>query len=394
MLRYHTPFYDELDRKITDLGGIFNAHLHLDRAGTIEEKYMRASGIQQQESSSISLAQKHSLISILHNGPAYDTADLSGRVASYIEMMIAAGTSRADTVVDVSCDRVGLSALETLLELKQRYAKDIDLRLGAYSPLGFTDAEPERWQLLTEAAEIADFIGSLPERDDRADYPDRIGFYENCARVLALASELGKPIHFHVDQRNDPSERATELLVEAVEEFAAPHSETGEPMVWAIHAISPSTYDEERFNCLLKGLAERNIGVICCPSAAIGMRQLRPVPTPTANSIARVLEMLAAGIQVRLGSDNIADICSPSATPDLRNEIFVLSNAVRFYDIEILAKLAAGKRLSLADRHLIQQHLEANEREIQKVLSKAGNSNPSGARISHFPRNPLANRAS
>ncbi|MEO1295653.1 MAG: hypothetical protein AAFW75_07600 [Cyanobacteria bacterium J06636_16] len=331
---------------------------------------MTASGIQQQEASSISLAQKHSIISILHNGLAYDSADLSTRVAAYIEMMIAAGTSRADTVVDVSCDRVGLSALKTLSELKQRYVPEIDLRLGAYSPLGFTDAEPERWQLLEAAAEIADFIGSLPERDDQTDYPDHIGFYENCRRVLSLGCKLGKPIHFHVDQRNEPSERATEILVEAVEEFGAPVSETDEPMVWAIHAISPSTYEESRFKRLLAGLAKHNIGVICCPSAAIGMRQLRPLLTPTYNSIARVLEMLAAGIQVRLGSDNIADICSPSATPDLRDEIFVLSNAVRFYDVNILAKLAAGKRLNIAECTLIQEHLKADEMEIQKILTR------------------------
>ncbi|MEM9006621.1 MAG: hypothetical protein AAGE59_24225 [Cyanobacteria bacterium P01_F01_bin.86] len=370
MLLSHTPFYDELNQAIAENGGIFNAHLHLDRAGTIEAKYMSASGVQQQEASSISLAQKHGIISILHNGLAYDSTDLSRRVAAYIEMMIAAGTSRADTVVDVSCDRVGLSALQTLSELQQHYAQKIDLRLGAYSPLGFTDAEPERWQLLQEAAEIADFIGSLPERDDRMDYPDHIGFYENCRRVLELGCQLGKPIHFHVDQRNEPSEQATEILVEAVEEFGAPISDTDEPMIWAIHAISPSTYEEPRFKRLLTGLAEQNIGVICCPSAAIGMRQLRPLLAPTYNSIARVLEMLAAGIQVRLGSDNIADICAPSATPDLRDEIFVLSNAIRFYDVGILAKLAAGKRLSSADRDLIQQHLVANEREIQKVLTR------------------------
>lgn len=85
-----------------------------------------------------------------------------------------------------------------------------------------------------------------------------------------------------------------------------------EPLVWLVHVISPSTYDESRFHALIEGLLDRNVGVICCPSAAISMRQVRPFSAPTHNSIARVLEMLAAGVQVRIGSDNVCDITSPA----------------------------------------------------------------------------------
>ena len=37
-------------------------------------------------------------------------------------------------------------------------------------------------------------------------------------------------------------------------------------MVWVIHMISPSTYDESRFNKMAEGLLEQIIGVICSPS--------------------------------------------------------------------------------------------------------------------------------
>ena len=67
--------------------------------------------------------------------------------------------------------------------------------------------------------------------------------------------------------------------------------------------ISPTLYSDKRWKKLVERLKRANVGVICCPSAAIGMRQLRGVKTPTTNSIARVLELCAAGIQVRLGSD-------------------------------------------------------------------------------------------
>jgi hypothetical protein len=102
------------------------------------------------------------------------------------------------------------------------------------------------------------------------------------------------------------------------------------------------------------------------------MRQLRPIWSPTHNSIPRVLELLRAGVWVRLGSDNVADICSPSTTADLNDEIFVLSGAVRFYDVEILAKLGAGIRLSESDRRVIADHLDRNDAEIEKVLGATG----------------------
>jgi len=139
-------------------------------------------------------------------------------------------------------------------------------------------------------------------------------------------------------------------------------------MVWAIHMISPSTYDEPRFNRLVDGLLECNIGVISCPSAALGMRQYRPLLTPTYNSIPRLLEMIAAGVHVRLGSDNVADICSPSTTANLIDEIFILSAALRFYHPGILAKLAAGLKLDDGERSFVKNHLAKNNLEIENFL--------------------------
>jgi cytosine/adenosine deaminase-related metal-dependent hydrolase len=363
-------FYTRLRAAIRAQGGMFNAHLHLDRAGTLDEQYLSHIDFRILDASYKSLHEKHSVISDIHDGRAYDAGDLSRRVNACLDEMVAADTVRADTMVDCTDDRVGLSALETLSAIKRERASEIALMLGAYTPFGFTDAEPGRWALMVEAARKADFVGCLPEADDVADYPDHIGFGEHLRRVLELCAELGKMVHVHTDQRNEPAEHGTEQLIEAMRRHASPVSPTGEPMVWAVHMISPSTYDEARFARMVDGLVECNIGVICCPSAAIGMRQLRPIMTPTYNSIPRVLELLAAGVHVRLGSDNIDDICSPSTTADLVDEVFVLSAALRFYHPGILAKLAAGKKLSDAERAFVRDHLESNEREIAKIAGR------------------------
>jgi len=310
------------------------------------------------------------MIRNLHAGPAYQKANLQRRVNEYLDEMVSVNTCRADTVVDVTPDNIRLSAIKALYEVKQQRGHEIDLRLGTYSPMGYLDSEPDRWELLIEGIQYADFIGSLPEADDVRDYPDRIGFYEHLKRMLRLGQEHNLDLHIHLDQRNEPSENGTEQLVNAIREVGAPVSPDGVPMVWAIHVISPSTYDENRFQELLAGMAEVNLGVICCPSAALGMRQLRPLMTPTYNCMARVLEMLAAGITVRLGTDNMADICSPSTTANLVDEVFLLSAALRFYHINSLARVAAGQKLNDEERGHVIDHLDRNNREIANILKK------------------------
>lgn len=365
-----TSFFARLQHRIAALGGIHNAHLHLDRAGTLDETL---AGLAHEhpgpaECSSLSLVAKHALIPLVHASPCYDPPRLEARAAAYLDSLVAHGTTRADTVVDTTADRVGLSALETFLDLKAAYRDRIDLRVGAYSPLGFTDREPRRWAILEEGARIADFLGGLPERDDRSRYPEHIGFDESCRRLIALAHDVQKPLHLHVDQRNLAAEDGSERAVRAATVSRSAATTDGEPAVWLVHAISPSAYDERRFRDLVAGIAGQRMGIICCPSAAISMRQVRLVSGPTHNSIARVLEFLAAGIPVRVGSDNICDITSPAGTTNLLEELFVLSNALRFYDLDILAKLGAGRPLDAAERARVVDHLERDAAEIRGAL--------------------------
>lgn len=365
-----TRFYDDLKYTISELGGMHNAHLHLDRAGTLDERYMSSAGHRIMDSSHISLKKKHSLISVLHECGAYEEQDLRLRINDCLDIMVDCNTRRADSLVDVTADGVELSALRIMRDVQRARCGDIELRIGAYSPLGFRDDEPRGWEVFEEGAVEADFVAALPEADDTDDYPGHIGFEEHCRRVLDIARRRQCMVHVHTDQRNEPTESGTERLLSVLRREGGPSGERGEPLVWVVHMISPSTYDDARFQRLVDGLLECRVGVICCPSAALGMRQLRPVLTPTYNSIPRVLELLVAGVPIRLASDNIADICSPSTTADLVDEVFTLSAAIRFYNVRVLAKLAAGRELDQADRDLIQAHLEKDRSEVQKALGE------------------------
>ncbi|MGI3168377.1 hypothetical protein ACRARG_04435 [Pseudooceanicola sp. C21-150M6] len=363
------PYYDALRAEIRKLGGYHNAHTHLDRANTLADGYVEHGALRVLEASHISLQQKHKLIATVHDGPAYDPADLERRVRETLDVMVGCGTARVDSMVDVTPDRVGTSALTLLRSIAEAYSGQIDMRLAAYTPFGFRDDMPRQWAIFEEGVALADFIGSLPEADDTRDYPGHIGFDEHCRRMHDLARRSGKMLHVHTDQLNIPEEDGTERLIEVVRQEGV-LAAGQEPQIWAVHAISPSTYDDRRWQRYVEGLLETNIGVICCPSAAIGMRQMRSRPGPTYNSIVRVLELAEAGVPVRLGSDNIADMCSPSTTADLGDEVFMLSAAIRYYKVEILAKLAVGQVLTAEERAVVSEHLRLNDAEIVKRLDR------------------------
>lgn len=370
-MRHASHFFGQLYDRIAALGGFYNSHLHLDRSGTLDATRQILSDRERGRESQLSLSAKHSLIPAIHASPCYDRPVMAERVNAVLDLMVEAGTTRAATVVDTTCDRVGMDGLELFLHLKRERAATLRLEVGAYSPLGFRDDEPERWDMLMAGAQIADFVGLLPERDDRQRYPAHIGFEECCRRGLRLGAGLGKPVHVHVDQMNHPSENLSERLVEVFRRLDMPVHRGEAPWVWLVHVISPSTYEDRRFEKLVESLVELNIGVICCPSAAISMRQYRTTLTPTGNSIARVLEMLAAGVHVRIGSDNICDITSPAGTPDLLHELYVLCNAVRYYDLDLLAKLGAGLPLDAAERERLERHLLDDRAEISRLARAA-----------------------
>jgi len=355
-----------LKKLVKNYEGFINFHTHLDRAGTISEKYLEHVGMNPIEASSYPLEVKRNLVGDLHRGLAYKKQSLEERIRRQLSMMISLDTRDVISFIDTTADNVGLSALEIALVLREEYKGKINLRLAAYPIFGFKVDEPKRWEIYVEAAKKADILGGIPERDIKEEHPRSIGHDEHIKRLLILGRELGKEVHMHIDQRNIPKQNGTEKLIEAVKWLGSP-IEREEPSVWAIHAISPSCYDENRFKEVVNGLVKYNIGIVCCPSAALSMRNLRQISSPIHNSIARVLEMLEAGVKVRLGSDNISDVFVPSGTPNLYKEIYLLSNAIRFYNPDIWAKVACGINLTDMDRLTISRSLEEDRKAWRTI---------------------------
>jgi cytosine/creatinine deaminase len=355
--------YDsELLKVVKQAGGFENAHTHFDRASTLDPKYLQHSGINPIEGAVLPLRVKQNLTGDLHKGLAYTPADLELRMEREIERQIRMMTRKVISFIDATPNLAedGLVAINVARKLKEKYEGKIDFQIAVSPIFGFKNDKSNRWLVYQEAAKQSDILGGLPEKDDA---PERIGYKQHVKKILALGIEMGKEVHFQVDQANDPRESGTETLIEAAEWFGTPKvaaAPEGDPTLWAIHSISPSGYDDARFHKMIDGLLENNIGVICCPSAALSMRQLRPIKTHTHNSIARVLDLLEAGVRVKIGTDNIADIYVPNGDGNVLTEIKALGNAVRFYITNVMAKVGAGQVLNNMDREMVKKALDAD----------------------------------
>jgi len=353
-------FESELKKTVKSLGGWFNAHAHIDRAFVMESKYVEHADMDPWEIATYPLEAKQHTTGALHEGLAYTNKSLEERMGRALETAIEYGTSRLDSFIDTTADLIGLKALEVALDLKEQFKGRLDFRVGAYPIFGFIDSEKRRWEVFEEGARMADFIGTLPERDMRASH---IGLKDHFKRVIELGNKLdGKEIHMHVDQTNRPDENGTETLIEAVRWLrpdARGHPAKRQPTVWAVHALSIASYSEERFQRILEGLKETNMGVIVCPSATLSNKQYRDIMVPMHNSITRVLELLLADIPIRLGSDNVEDFFMPAGSFDMYLEVREAANALRFYNFTTWAKIATGNRLNEIDKMKIKNALNS-----------------------------------
>jgi cytosine deaminase len=257
-----------------------------------------------------------------------------GHMSQVIDNQLAQGVQALGSFID--CDSVvkdkNLKAADII---KDRYKGQMQIKFIHQPVKGLMDKTELKW--FEEAATYVDIIGGLPERDSEL----KLGV-DRKAEHLDILFDTGKkhkkPLHIHVDQLNMPDQRDTELLISKTRE----HDYAGK--VTAIHCISVAAQERSVRQKIYEDLAELDITVIACPSAWIDQswvgQQPHDVIGPLHNAVTPAKEMLAAGVRVALGTDDIADIYKPFSDGDMWTELRFLLEACHFYDMDALTDIA------------------------------------------------------
>jgi cytosine deaminase len=260
-----------------------NPHVHLDK--TMLGDVMRPNVSQTlQEAIAITWEFKR----------AYTDDEIVRRAGPAVEAAVAYGTTVLRAFADV--DSVGgLRAVRGLLALRERYRGVADIQVVAFPQEGIV-RDPGTDRLLREAMALgADVVGGLPwyERTD-----------EHMRRHIDIVFEIARAcdaeIHMLVDDTDDPNARSLEYL-------AVKTLETGyQGRVVASHCGALAAYNDTYAAKVIAMVAEAGITICSNPHISLvlaGRRDREPIR----RGITRVRELLAAGVNVASGQDDVND---------------------------------------------------------------------------------------
>ena len=235
--------------------------------------------------------------------PEQTVETVKERAFKLMNWSIARGVLAIRSHVDI-CDPK-LTAVEALLEVREQMRPYLDLQLVAFPQDGYL-RDPKARENMARALDMGvDVIGGIPHFErTMADGA------ESLRQLCELASERGLLMDIHCDESDDPHSRHVEAL-------AAETVRTGlRGRVAGSHLTSMHSMDNYYVSKLLPLMAEAELNVICNPLVNL-LLQGRHDTYPKRRGLTRVKELMAAGINVALGHDDVLDPWYPLGTHDM-----------------------------------------------------------------------------
>jgi cytosine/creatinine deaminase len=268
--------------------GFVEPHLHLDKAFLMERLPGRVASVA--EAIAVTAALKRQ----------FTRQDILERAEQTLRLALRHGTLAARVHAEVD-PVLGLTSLEAALELRQRWRGTLELQVCAFPQDGIQRL-PGTEDLLREALRLgADVIGGVPYVDP--------GHRAHVDTVLALADEFGKPADFHVDFSDDPAV----LDVGYIAERTLALGLTGRVAVG--HVTTLATLPPARLAPLLELLAQAELSVLTLPATDLHLGG-RGDAYNTRRGLTPVRALLAAGVNLAAGSNNVRNAFTPFGNAD------------------------------------------------------------------------------
>jgi cytosine deaminase len=270
------------------LPGLVNLHAHADRAFAAES--FRAA----------SLAD--ALAAAAKARAAFTSADVQARATRFFEHSIAHGVTRLRTHTDVDAV-VALRSMEGVLNAKRAIADRLDVEIIAFATSRNDLANVDGLDRLRRAIELEpDFLGaSLNASAEPARALDSL---------LDLAQQHELPVDLHIDEHLDSGRMLAPMAADAV------IARGMQGRVSFSHLCALAAIDEGQSSALIDKMAQAQITVVVLPETNLFLQDRSP-STPRRRGITLVRELIAAGVKVRFGTDNVRDWFFPFGDGDM-----------------------------------------------------------------------------
>jgi cytosine deaminase len=264
-------------------------HVHLDTVLTAGEPRWNASG-----------TLWEGIACWSERKPMLTREDVIGRVLEVLRWYVANGVLHVRSHVDVTDQ--SMVALRALVEIREMVRDVVNLQIVAFPQEGICSF-PDGERLLAEAVRLgADVVGAIPHYEDTRE--DGVRSVEI---AVGLAAEHGLRVDVHCDEIDDEQSRFVEVL-------AAHALRTGlRERVTASHTTAMGSYNAAYAYKLQRLLLRSGINLVCNPMVNLHL-QGRFDDYPKRRGLTRVKEMLAAGVNVAFGHDDIMDPWFPMGT--------------------------------------------------------------------------------
>ena len=234
--------------------------------------------------------------------PMLSRQDVLDRVEEVLRWYVANGVLYVRSHVDVTDP--GLVALDALIELRARVREVLDLQLVAFPQEGICSF-PGGQELLEEAARRGvDAIGAIPHYEDTR---------EDGVRSLEIAVETaarhGLLVDVHCDEIDDEQSRFSEVLATRALRSGL------RDRVTASHTTAMGSYNPAYSYKLYRILERSGVNLVCNPLVNLHL-QGRFDGYPKRRGLTQVKELLAAGVNVAFGHDDVMDPWYPLGTAD------------------------------------------------------------------------------
>jgi cytosine deaminase len=225
--------------------------------------------------------------------PSLTAEAIIDRALTYCDWAVAQGLLAIRSHVDTSDPR--LMAVEALLEVKKRVAPYIDLQLVAFPQDGVLRTKGGL-DSLTRALDLGvDVVGGIPHFErTMADGASSVKL------LCELAAQRGLLVDMHCDESDDPHSRHIESLAYETHRLGLHGRVTGS------HLTSMHSMDNYYVTKLMGLMVEAQVHVASNPCVNITL-QGRHDTYPKRRGLTRVPELMAAGLTVAFGQDDMMD---------------------------------------------------------------------------------------
>jgi cytosine deaminase len=270
------------------LPGFVNLHAHADRSFAVQT--FRPGSL----ADALSAATKARA--------AFTSADVQSRARRFFERSIAHGVTRLRTHTDVD-PIVELRSMQGVLAARREVASRLEVEVIAFSTSRNDLVGRDGVKRLERAIELEpDFLGaSLNSSADAARALDAL---------LGLAERNDLPVDLHLDEHLEPGRMLAPMVADAVITRGL------QGRVTFSHLCALSALAAAPACALIDKIARAEITVIALPETNL-LLQDRDDGTPRRRGVTLVRELLAGGVKVRFGTDNVRDWFCPFGDGDM-----------------------------------------------------------------------------